>query len=114
MRPAILPRSQRQSLRQSKESAAQTQAAHRANVATTGSNTSDCTVLLNPCLTINYAIGQAIDGDTVYVEVGTYTGSGTSPVVTIEKSITLSEGGMPVLVHRTTYPSSTDKMHAAV
>lgn len=61
-------------------------------VATTGSNTSDCTVLLNPCLTINYAIGQAIDGDTVYVEVGTYTGSGTSPVVTIEKSITLSGG----------------------
>lgn len=39
-------------------------------VSPTGTDTGNCTAL--PCLTINYAIGQATAGDTVSVAAGTY------------------------------------------
>lgn len=43
-------------------------------VATSGSDTSnDCLTETSPCLTINYAIGQAAAGDTVSVAAGTYS-----------------------------------------
>jgi hypothetical protein len=61
-------------------------------VSTTGSDDSnDCIAPETPCLTINHAIGQSVNGDTIKVAVGTYTGSG-SQVVLINKSITLSGG----------------------
>ncbi len=62
-------------------------------VATTGSDANDCATSLTPCATINGAIGKAGSGDTVYVAIGTYTGT-SSEVVTISynKNITLSGG----------------------
>jgi len=45
----------------------------------------------SPCATINGAIGKASSGDTVYVAVGTYTGTGTE-VVLIDRDVTLSGG----------------------
>jgi len=44
-------------------------------VATTGANTGTCTTSAAPCLTINYAVGQAIAGNTIYVAAGTYAES---------------------------------------
>ncbi len=41
-------------------------------VATTGSDTTDCSASETPCLTINYAVGQASANDTVYVAAGQY------------------------------------------
>lgn len=51
-------------------------------VATTGTDTGDCSA--GNCLTINYAIGQAVDGDVIEVAAGTYNES-----ILINKSITL-------------------------
>ena len=51
-------------------------------VATTGSDSGDCSS--TPCLTINYAVGQAAPGDTINVAAGTYAEN-----VVIAKSITL-------------------------
>ena len=43
-------------------------------VATTGDDTAnDCTQEVSPCLTVEYAIGQANPGDTIYIAAGTYT-----------------------------------------
>jgi uncharacterized repeat protein (TIGR01451 family) len=61
-------------------------------VAPGGADDNTCLDADHPCATINAAIGKASSGDTVYVAVGTYTGSGTDPVVTIIKDITLSGG----------------------
>jgi len=41
-------------------------------VATTGADTGDCSTSAAPCLTINYAVGQAVAGNTVYVAAGSY------------------------------------------
>ncbi|HTO00808.1 MAG TPA: PKD domain-containing protein [Microthrixaceae bacterium] len=41
-------------------------------VSTSGSDTPNCSASQNPCLTINYAIGQAQANDTVYVAAGQY------------------------------------------
>ena len=60
-------------------------------VSTTGSDTGACTNSVAPCLTINYAIGQAVAGDAIYVASGTYTGTGAQ-VVDIHKSTTLTGG----------------------
>jgi len=43
-------------------------------VATTGSDSTDCSNSLTPCQTIQYAITQSISGDTVNVAAGTYDG----------------------------------------
>ena len=56
-----------------------------------GSDSSDCLSLASPCATINAAIGKATSGDTIYVAIGTYTGS-DNEVVLIDRSITLSGG----------------------
>jgi Zn-dependent metalloprotease len=61
-------------------------------VATSGADVGDCTNSASPCLTMNYAISPASAGDTIKVASGTYTGSGTDPVVTIATAVALSGG----------------------
>ena len=41
-------------------------------VATTGTDSGTCASSASPCLTINYATGQATSGDTVHVAAGSY------------------------------------------
>lgn len=42
-------------------------------VATTGSDTGDCSSSLSPCRTIQYAVNQSASGDRILVAQGTYT-----------------------------------------
>lgn len=58
-------------------------------VATTGTDTGDCSDGANPCLTISYAISQASPGDTINVVAGTYDSSVETFPITINKSLTL-------------------------
>ena len=60
-------------------------------VATTGNDLNTCATANAPCLTINGAIGKAVDGDSINVAIGTYMGTGTE-VVLVDKSVTLSGG----------------------
>jgi hypothetical protein len=60
-------------------------------VSTTGNDANDCITNSTPCATINGAIGKAVDGDTIRVASGIYTGSGTD-VVRINKNLTISGG----------------------
>jgi parallel beta-helix repeat protein len=56
-------------------------------VATTGTDlANDCTNVLIPCLTIQHAISQAVDGDTIIVAAGTYLQSSD---IVINKGLTL-------------------------
>jgi subtilase family serine protease len=43
-------------------------------VATTGTNSGDCSSVSSPCLTISYAITQSVSADTINVATGTYIG----------------------------------------
>ena len=54
-------------------------------VATTGADAGDCSVATDPCATINFAVGQASDGETVWVEAGTYP-----EIVSVTKPLTFS------------------------
>lgn len=56
-----------------------------------GDDANDCLSPATPCATINGAIGKASAGDTIYVAVGTYTGTGEE-VVSLDKDATLSGG----------------------
>ena len=60
-------------------------------VATSGSDSNDCLTISTPCQTINGAIGKAVDGDTIYAAIGTYTNTEDN-VVYINKGITLLGG----------------------
>lgn len=59
--------------------------------APTGNDGNTCLSSGSPCATINGAIAKASSGDTIYVAIGTYTGSGDR-VVTLDKDATLSGG----------------------
>ena len=61
-------------------------------VAPGGDDSNTCLSSSQPCATIDGAIGKAASGDSVYVAVGTYTGSTSDAVVTIGKDLTLSGG----------------------
>jgi parallel beta-helix repeat protein len=61
-------------------------------VSTTGSDTTGDGSSGNPWLTINYAISQAINDDTINVAAGTYTEQ-----VVINKNLTLSGTGNPMI-----------------
>ena len=56
------------------------------HVATTGADTGDCS--LNPCRTIQYAIGQSSSGDTIRVAAGSY-----AEHLTVGLSLTLRGAG---------------------
>ncbi len=59
-------------------------------VATTGSDTSDCSVQANPCLTIAYAINQSNAYDTLHVASGLYPERSSSTTnLTINKPIAI-------------------------
>jgi hypothetical protein len=61
------------------------------NVATTGTDSGDCTTSV--CLTIGYAISQATTGDTIQVAAGTY-----DEQVVIDKNLTLQGAGDTTIV----------------
>ena len=69
-------------------------------VSSGGSDSNSCSAPTAPCLTIDGAISKASPGDTVDVEVGTYTGTGTN-VVTIDKDLTLSGGWTSTFTQQT-------------
>jgi len=81
-------------------------------VTPTGTGTA-CTTA-QPC-TLQEAVAQAADGDTVFVAQGTYTGSGAA-VITITKSITLYGGwsgtGTGALVLPDVYTATLDGENA--
>jgi hypothetical protein len=58
----------------------------------TGSDTGNCTDPADPCATIGYAVGQAIDGDSVLIAAGTYTENVTydSKTLTLRGGYTIS------------------------
>ena len=53
-------------------------------VATTGTDIGNCSVLANPCATVQYAVTNAVAGDIVNVAAGTYTES-----IIVNKALTL-------------------------
>lgn len=60
-------------------------------VAPGGLDANDCMSPDGACATINVAVGRASSGDTVFVAIGTYTGSGEE-VARLDRSLTLSGG----------------------
>jgi PKD repeat protein len=67
-------------------------AANARYVATTGTNAGDCTSSNNPCLTVTYAVGQAVANDTVFIAPGAYPED-----VVVQKDLTLkgANAGIP-------------------
>jgi len=54
-----------------------------------GTDTGDCTSSAAPCQTITYAVGQAVDGDTIHVGAGTYP-----ELVSVTKSLVFEGANM--------------------
>jgi predicted outer membrane repeat protein len=71
-------------------------------VAKTGTDTGDCLSSASPCLTIEYAVGQALPGDEVRVAAGTYT---SANVLIITQALMLT-GGFTTLNWNTPNPSA--------
>jgi hypothetical protein len=65
-------------------------------VATTGTDSGDCTDSANPCGTVQYAVDQAQADDEIRVAAGVYTGvqvrTGMTQVVYITKTVTIGGG----------------------
>ena len=63
-----------------------------------GTDTGDCTDQSAPCRSIQYAVDQAADGDEIWVASldnitsARYTGTGDTPIVSLNKSVTLRGG----------------------
>lgn len=70
-------------------------------IAPTGTNNGDCTDMINPCGTINYAVSQAVIGDTIVLMPGNYLFSETQVV---DKSVCImpSDLAMPHVVSTST------------
>src|SRR5258706_2825747 len=62
-------------------------------VAMTGSNTGNCQAALSPCLTITYALTQAVDGDQILVAAGTY-----SEGVVVNVNVSITGAGMQATI----------------
>jgi len=80
-------------------------AANDRYVAPAGVDTGNCTNNLSPCLTIAYAVGQSVAGDTIHLAAGTYTGAGNQHI-TLDKSLTLLGAGpaMTILSYNAAVP----------
>ena len=63
-------------------------------VSPSGNDANSCSAPTAPCSTINGAIGKAADGDTIYIETGSYTAQSpsTSYLVYIGKGVSLTGG----------------------
>lgn len=68
-------------------------------VATAGVDAGDCTVA--PCATFTYAIGQAVNGDTIDVGPGSFNNGGTAIVVNKSLTVTGENAGVDA---RTRFP----------
>ena len=61
--------------------------------------TNNCTNSLSPCQTINYAIGQAVEGDAINVAAGTYTETYSSAIsIRLLKSLEIIGAGMNLTI----------------
>lgn len=69
------------------------------HVATTGTDSGDCTDPSNPCRTVQYAVDAAQEEDVIKVATGVYTGvvsrNGLSSMVHITKSLAVQAGYAP-------------------
>ena len=63
-------------------------------VAIAGTDNSDCSNVASPCATINYAISQAVAGNTIEIAAGTYTEAG----ITVDKDLTFTGAGATVTI----------------
>ena len=67
-------------------------------VATTGQDDGNCTDSGDPCQTVQYAVDAALEGDTIMVATGVYTGvnnrGGLAQMVYLSKGATIA-GGYP-------------------
>jgi hypothetical protein len=79
--------------------AANTALAYDRFVSTTGTDSGDC--MSGDCATVNYAVGQAIAGDTIFIRPGTYDlGNESGECINISKSLTVTASdtqNMPIL-----------------
>jgi hypothetical protein len=71
-------------------SASTASAATRHVSASGGDTANDCLSAASPCASVGHAVTEAVDGDTVSVAAGAYTGSGQ---VTIDKDLTINGAG---------------------
>lgn len=62
-------------------------------VSTTGTDMPDCSDDLDPCLTIQYTVDVAVDGDTIHVAAGTYVEN-----VSITKDLAIDGAGLDVTI----------------
>src|SRR5688572_12481460 len=62
--------------------------------ATGGTDDSDCSDSGDPCLTLTYAISQALSGDAIEVAEGTYTEAG----IMVNQDLTITGAGMATTI----------------
>jgi hypothetical protein len=81
-------------------------------VAPTGDDTNSCVSIAEPCQTINGALAKAGAGDTIYVAIGTYTGTALE-VVDVQKASSCREVGISRLRSTPVTRQSTANMRGA-
>ncbi|HZY45708.1 MAG TPA: choice-of-anchor Q domain-containing protein, partial [Anaerolineae bacterium] len=78
------------------QSAEATPQANTRYVAKSGSNSGTCSTSGTACMTVQYAVDQAVAGDAIYIAAGTYTSvtlrTGTYQQVYISKTLSLQGG----------------------
>jgi CSLREA domain-containing protein len=80
--------------------------------ATGGTDDSDCSDSGDPCLTLTYAISQALSGDAIEMAEGTYTEAG----ITVNKDLTITGAGMATTIIQadTTIDTAADRVFHVV